>query len=83
VKAELNHLEKLVLKGIREKLKQGFYVGRRVKWPVRELFAEKLILRTVENEGVEYSCEPEKGSLLGEGDSKDNADSGEELVYAD
>ena len=35
IKAELSHLEKLVLKGIREKWKQGFYVGKRVKWPVR------------------------------------------------
>lgn len=79
MKAELSHLEKLVLKRIREKWKQGFYVGRRVKWPVKELFTEKLILRIVENEGVEYICEPEKGSLLGEGDSDDND---EELMYA-
>ena len=44
MKAELSRLKKLVLKGIREKWKQGFYVGKRFKWPVRELFAEKLIL---------------------------------------
>ena len=83
MKAELSHLEKLLLKGIREKWKQGFYVGRRVKYPVRELFAEKLILRTVEDEGVEYICEPEKGSFLGEGDREDSDDSDEELIYAD
>ena len=44
MKIELSRLKKLVLKGIREKWKQGFCVGRRVKWPVRELFAEKLML---------------------------------------
>jgi len=80
MKAELSHLEKLVLKGIREKWKQGFYVGRRVKWPVRELFAEKLLLRRTENEEVEYICEPEKGPLLGDEDSDDSR---EELIYAD
>ena len=72
MKIELSRLEKLVLKGIREKWKQGFYVGKRVKWPVRELLAKKLILRAVENEEVEYICEPEKGYLLGEGDNEDS-----------
>ena len=80
MKAELSHLEKLLLKGIREKWKQGFYVGRRVKWPVRELFAEKLLLRRTGNEEVEYICEPEKGPLLGDEDSDDSR---EELIYAD
>ena len=53
IKTELSHLKKLVLKRIREEWKQGFYVGKRVKWPLRELFAEKLILPIVEDEGVE------------------------------
>lgn len=44
MKTKLSCLKKLVLKGIREKWKQGFYVGKRVKWLVREFFAEKLIL---------------------------------------
>ena len=35
MKEELSGLKKLVLKGIREKWKQGFYVGKRVKWPAR------------------------------------------------
>ena len=79
MKAEISHLEKLVLKGIKAKWKQGFYVGRRVKWPVIELFAEKLMLQTFENEEIEYISEPEKGYLLREGDSDDCR---EELIYA-
>lgn len=55
-------------------------MGRRVKWPIRELFAEKFILQTIENEGIEYICELEKGYLLGEEYSDD---SDEELIYAD
>ena len=80
IKTELSHLKKLVLKRIREEWKQRFYVGKRVKWPVRELFAEKLMLQIVENEEIEYMYEPEKGSLLGEGDSDDSR---EEWIYAD
>lgn len=53
-------------------------MGKRVKWPIIEFFAEKLMLRKVEDEGIEYICEPEKGSLLGEGDSDDND---EEIIY--
>ena len=58
-------------------------MGKRVKWPVRELISKKLILRTVEDKGVEYICEPEKGSLLGEGDSDDSDDNDEEMIYID
>lgn len=80
MKAELSHLEKMVLEGMREKWKQAFYLGKRVKWSGNELIAEKLILSIVEDEGVEYICELEKGSLLGEVDS-DYSD--EEMIYAD
>ena len=52
-------------------------MGKRVKWPIKELFADKLILRTIENERIESICEPEKGPLLGEGDSN------EEMIYTD
>jgi len=83
MKVELSHLRKLVQKGIREDLEQRIYVGKRVKLPIRELFAEKLMLGKVEDEGVEYICEPEKGPLLGEGDSDDSDDSDEEMIYID
>lgn len=77
IRTELSHLKKLIQKRIREEWKQGFYLGKRVKWSVRELFAQKLILQTIENEIIESICEPKKGPLLGEGDSD------EEMIYTD
>lgn len=57
IKIELGNLEKLTQNGIREGWKQGTYVGKRGKWTMRELFAEELIPRTVENERIESICE--------------------------
>ena len=60
IKIELNHLTTLIHKGIGEELNQGFYVRKRVKWPVREYFAEKLIFRIVDNGKRESICKQNK-----------------------
>ena len=55
-------------------------MGKIVKLSVRELFVEKLILRTIENERRESICKPEKVPTLGERDSDDND---KEMIYTD
>ena len=55
-------------------------MGKIVKLSVRELFVEKLILRTIENERRESICKTEKVPTLGERDSDDND---KEMIYTD
>ena len=82
LRAQIKHLEQLLQKEIREDLKYGVNVKKRVKWPVMRLFSKKLMQnmsiwmkeekktsRSKHREEVHF-CEPEEGSILGKDDDE-------------
>ena len=82
LRAQINHLEQLIQKEIREDLEYGVDVRKSVKWYVMGLFSKKLMQnmniwmkkenktsRSKHKEEAHF-CEPEEGSILGNYDDE-------------